>query len=505
MENVVIKMDVGLSQILKDTFLVFANAYHNYADLIVSSMFSNIGAYDIVPQISKLDKFAAFSDQIALLQGSYIWSDVQEVSIMLQHSFLYRVTHEGSRRMSYFNDEVLSKTMKRFKASLINCITEHGIFLANCDIEACSLFMYTNGGQAITKDVFASEFHKARSDLMKIHQDFRGKVPKVFNRILDDLQYIIDVRGNNAENLVLPATLTKWPKFQKFQREEFVRAIKEVPSCSISELHNHLYIIYAHSIPFFTMSMFSWLIIMQGSKASEAPSILETFDEDLLENLLNFKSIMQEDCILYMRRELTTLPFMVNVLNIIDDTNFFQNYSYVLLGESPLCMIKQVHSLYKSNINALVLADILSVGFYDVIDTSKQVPHESVTSMLMKAKKDVDTILECFEHNLYMFNIVKRSIFVIEEAIKKISRYEKWLLYVNDNVDNTLHERVDILFGNVLDEDGYPRICSICLDTSEERNDTWFPLCCNHIFHMECINNLLHSQMTTCPLCRKDM
>jgi hypothetical protein len=508
MEDTLVNMDMGLSQVLKDTFTVFVNAYHNYIDLIVSCMFSNIGAYDIIPQLTRLETFVKYSEQFSVLQNSYIWSNMHELSAMLKNSFLYRVTSDSSHRMSYFNDDVLSVTIIKFKEAIINFINDNGTFLAYCDIESCALFMYTNGNQSITKDVFESQFVKARSDLMNIHKIFKGRLPKVFYGVLDDFQSILDVRAINDEKLVVPTSIANWPNFQKFQKEEFAHAIREIPSCGLKDLYSHLQVVYTNSVPIFTLSMFHWLIIIQGIKTDEMPSIQETFDIEALVQLQNFKERLQGETVPFMKREFSGLPFLLNVLEIIEDNDFFQKHTYLFLGEFALCMIKKINRIYCRNVNTLVLADILNVGFYDVIAKDKQVPLEEVNLLLLKSTTDVEGTLACFQNNMYMYDIVKRSLFVLEEAIKKLKRYQRWLSHINDddvNDDSSLHAKIDILFGNVFDDDGHPKICSICLDSSEERKDTWFPLPCSHMYHIQCVNQMLCRNITSCPLCRKEI
>lgn len=493
----------GVSLILHDCFATFSNGFSDGADILASSFMAKVGVYQVHKELTDDIVADDYLLQIHRIRDSYIWSELHSISSLLRCSVLYKTLHIALHEVYWLNDTSLSKQMINFKNDIAKFIRTHAVFLAYCDMEQSSLFLYTSGFQALGRNTFLTFYDSANNDLYGIAKKYHKVVPKSVMTIIDEIQYLIDVREHHGDDFVI-IPMSNLPKFPKFTDTEFKSIISLFPSSNLTTMKTQLEFLYSQMVPLHVLSAVKWMIKIQGEKTESMLSIKSILNKDRVKYIREFQQETKkmDTC---MKKELIKFPFMYRVFRLLDDEVFLEKYSLSFLGESAECIISNSIRLYLRNIPLLVLADLLFAGFYNVVSYEKQPKHQEVQVLIAKFQKD----LQLFEASLTsrtMKDISVNATRALYIALKKVQRYHRWLCNIDD-VDETpkLSDSIDILFGDVSDSEGNPSTCAICLDNAIERKDMWWKLSCNHMFHCACVTNMINLKHTTCPLCRSDI
>ena len=493
----------GVSLVLHDCFATFSNGFSDGADVLAASFMAKVGVYQVQREVTDDIVTADYLFQIHRIRDAYIWSELHSISSLLRYSVLYKTVHIAFHEVYWMNDTSLSKQMINFKSDIATFIKTHAVFLAYCDMEQSSLFLYTSGFQALSRNTFLTFYDNANNDLYSIAKKYHNVVPKSVMTIINELQNLIDVREHHGDDFVI-IPMSNLPKIPKFSDTEFKSIISLFPRSNLTSMKTQLEFLYSQMVPFHVLSAVKWMIKMQGEKTDTMLSLSSLLNKDRIKYIRQFQqeTTKMDTC---MKRELTKFPFMYRVFRLLDDEVFLEKYSLSFLGESAECIISNSIRLYLRNIPLLVLADMLFAGFYNVLSYKKQPKHLDVQVLITKFQND----LQLFEASLTsktMKDISVPATRALYIALKKIQRFHRWLCSVDD-VDETpnLGTAIDNLFGDVHDSEGNPSTCAICLDNANEKKDMWWKLPCNHMFHCGCITNMIDLKHTTCPLCRKEI
>lgn len=496
------------SEILQDTTVVFVRSYTDCADLIISSLYTKLGLYGVSKV--KLDKEARDVNKRMVYDAldSYIWADLRQLSTLLKTSFLYTTLSYGQRYTSKMNDVCLSKTLRTLKTDLITFIRTHAFFISYCDIEARELFMFTSGHQAICRKVFMDMHECTRKDLDTLYTKYKN-IPKSVKGILDDFAYLLDVRFYKDESLCVNIKSKSFPciaKHTKIERQEIELIKKHVYKGNMQEIFNALTKTYTILMPCYVFMDAKWMISMQGPLYEGQTPLSAFFTDNVWSNITEVSDILTNISGVHILKELVHLNFLHTSLDAVNDTMFFKEHSVNALGDYCVCHIKNMTKFFARNVNAIVLADMLSIGIFDMLGKEWQMDVKDVINIQTQVKNDIIDIYAHFAEYPIMTKLITDTLEPFNIYIKKIDRYLKWLIASKECEDIVTSSKLtDLLFGDVHDTDGTPMICSICLDNACERRDGWFELSCKHMFHMECVDTLLSCNITTCPLCRKSI
>jgi hypothetical protein len=197
------------------------------------------------------------------------------------------------------------------------------------------------------------------------------------------------------------------------------------------------------------------------------------------------------------------------VFQAVNDHKFFAEYSTDLMGNYAHCHLKDMTNLLTRNVDLIVLAELLAIGMYDMLGMEWQMKPSEVQGMIERANRDIASVLENYPEYSTMKTLTVEALHQFRIYLKKVERYQRWLSFQTEQDDSLImhsfnfQQLNDMLFGNVRDKEGNSMTCAICLDTADERKDTWFTLSCGHCYHLECVNKLNSSMITVCPLCRQ--
>jgi hypothetical protein len=496
------------SEILQDTTVVFVRSYTDCADLIVSTLYTKIGLYGVSKMKLNKEEREVNKRMVCEALESYIWADLRQLSTLLKTSFLYTTLSYGQRYTSKMNDACLSRTLKSLKTDLVTFMRTHAFFISYCDIEARELFMFTSGHQAICRKVFMDMHEHTRMDLDTLYTKYKN-VPKSVKGILDDFAYLLDVRFYKDESLHMNIKNKSFPciaKYTKIERSEIDLIKKQIHKGTVQEIFNALTKTYTILMPCYVFMDTKWMISMQGALYEGQTPLSAFFTDNVWSNVTDVSDILNNINAVHILKEVVQLNFLHTSLDAVNDVMFFKEHSVDALGDYCVCHIKNMMKFLKRNVNAIVLADMLSIGIFDMLGEEWQMDVQDVTNILTQVKNDIIDIYAHFAEYPIMIKLITDTLEPFNMYIKKINRYLKWLITSKECEDMvTQCKLTDMLFGDVNDKDGTPMTCSICLDNACERRDGWFELSCNHMFHMECVDQLFASNMTTCPLCRKSI
>lgn len=504
-----ILFNCNVSKIFLDAFNNFSNGYEDAADLIVTTMFAKYGIYDIITKPANDEDVVKYADIRFNLQSSYIWSDLFEVSDMLRCSYLYTNVHKSSSYLHSFNDDILNETTKQFKKDLILYLQQHSKFLSYCDLEQSGLFLYTNPEQALDKDKFIIVYNNALKAINGIYKKYQGRIPKVLLKSIQQIKTLIDVREMYGENLILQSpkhTLLKClPTFDK-KRFEFM--IFYFQNCNLEGLHTYLETFYSNLCLLHVISSVDWTVLMQGEIMCYNcfKPIQDVISVERLEYLKLVENTIASQDTPFMKQELTKLTFLRKSLKLLKNDTLLQNYSLASIGCNNQFIIGNATRLYLNNIKLITYADLLFIGMYDIVDNIYLPSHEQIQEIISSAEKDLKEFQEIMKADFMMFRISIRTTLTFKQSLKKMKRFYRWLKEVqcdNLNEQKEIQEGIDLIFGDVVDNDGQPTICPICLDSSDERKETWWKLQpCGHMIHLDCYNELFETQHSHCPMCR---
>jgi hypothetical protein len=295
-------------------------------------------------------------------------------------------------------------------------------------------------------------------------------------------------------------------KNSKLDQQDLKTIIHSLNKGSINEVQNAIKKAYTIMIPFYVIMDAQWLIIMQGPKKHNNVPLKTYFTDKLFEDVITIRDTMLDYDGMYVLKEMIHLNFLNTVFQVVNDRKFFMEYSADLLGEYTHCHFRNITKLFTRNVDLIVLADLLSVGMYDMLGIEWQMKSSQVQAIIDRANHDITNILEHYQDCSTMKLLTIDSLHQFRICLKKVERYQRWLTsqFDQDDMHNYTYQQLnDMLFGNVRDKDGNSMTCAICLDTADERKDTWFAFSCEHRYHLECINTLTSKNITVCPLCRQ--
>jgi hypothetical protein len=501
----------GMTKLVFDVLVEFSNGFSNTAELLVSTMFSKMGVYHIIGDKSSTHNIVSNMSLIHEVQGCYIWYDLHDVSDMLRSSFLYDTLYDASRYLTWMNDENFNDSMKQFKSDVVQFIHNHAMFLSYCDVERTGLFLYSNGHQALQKGEFIDYYDLAIIDLNNLYNRVSNRLPKIVFSILDRIRKIIDIREILSESLIIDPCVTNIPKFPYYSPETFNLVVTTIERSNLTALHHSLEFLYNQLIPIHIMSCFKWMISIQGEieDSSDKQSIEQFITTERLLLLMELESTLTDPETPCMRKQLAKLPFIFCSFKLLKDENFIKQFTLQNLGYHSEIIIGNAMKLYFKNIKLLVWADILFVGYYDILDKKLLPRHADIGKIVKKAKHDMDTYNEMMVAP-YMDKISQRALRTFATSLKKVERFYKRLTSMQSKEDASngliLSNAMDLLFGEVYDKDNNPVVCPICFDDCEEKKDTWWLLKpCNHLLHLECFNALCNAKHDKCPLCRNEI
>lgn len=507
MDSLYFNFTCNISKIFYDTFYEFSNGYSDAADLIVTTIFAQCGLYDIVKQTATDDVIMKYADIRFNLQSSYIWSDINVVSDMLRCSYLYKTSHNSLSHLRSINDNALNKFTKQFKEELIEYIRKHSMFLAYCDIEKSGLFLYTNPEQALQKERFLDLYRKALHDLNDVYKRYRGKIPKVILVSITPLRDVIDVREIHEERLIIIPNKKMLSKcLPSFDKDIFNEIMFNFEKCNLVQLHEYLENLYSNVSLLHVIASLDYLILMQGStNCRNCYTLLQEFMTiERLEYLKFIENTMHSEDSGVMKQELTKLNFLKKAFRILQNNQLLNNYSLDSLGFNSLFIIGSATRLYNNNIKLITYADLLFVGFYDVLENCYLPSHDNIYSIIVSAEKDLKEFQNNTSTDFMINNIAWGTTRTFCQSLKKVKRFHRWLKQIQcDDLDEQQQQGLDLIFGDVNDNDGQPTICPICLDSSIERKDTWWKIQpCSHTIHLDCYNELCKTEHCVCPMCR---
>lgn len=499
----------NVSKLFYDAFNEFSNGYEDTAELIVSTLFAKYGIYDIKKTIANEEYIMKYADMRFHLQSSYIWSDLHEVSDMLRCSCLYTNIHKSLSYLHFINDEILNETTKQFKKDFTLYIQQYSKFIAYCDLEQCGLFLYTNPEQALQQSKFIIFYNNATKAINGIYNKYKGRIPKVLLSSIQHIKTIIDVRELHGEALIVQPSKHLLQKcLPSFDKTHFVDIIFHFQSCNLENLHMYLDKIYSNFCLIHVISSIDWVVLMQGRTSCHNcdKSIQELISVERLEYLkLVADTIISHDTPL-MKQELVQLGFLKKSLKLLNNNNILQHYSINSIGYHNQFVIGNATRLYLNNIKLITYGDLLFIGFYDIIEQQYLPSHEYILEIISNAEKDLKIFQDIMKEDFIMYSLSIRTTYSFKQSLKKMKRFHKWLKIIQcDDLteQQEIQQGIDLIFGDVFDNDGQPTICPICLDCSQERKDTWWKLQpCMHMIHIDCCNQLYETEHSTCPLCR---
>jgi hypothetical protein len=374
-------------------------------------------------------------------------------------------------------------------------------------MEYCGIFLYTNGIQALCKDEFLYHYRKSSASLDVLEKKYVRQTPRTVMTIFDDIRELINLREMYGESLIVPPDPYYLPRVPYLSLDNFQDVLDTFNSSNLQETADNLEILYKQMIPLDIISRMKLFYDIQGKKQVNQSSLSDYLGSSL-NYVLKFKQYICSDMCSRMKQQTMYMPIVKNVLEVSTNRCFLDQFSNESLGDTIGCLIGNVMKIYLKNVKLIVLADMLHIGYYSVMNDTCFPSIEQITQLLEKAKKDENAVKAIFDkhHNICILNRLLR---VFQIAIKRVSRFHKkiYKLQVLDD-DNGLflsHDIISMIFGDVYDDDGTPTVCCVCLDNSCEKKDTWMQCSNGHKLHYDCYNSTTKSAFKNCPLCRVDL
>jgi hypothetical protein len=381
------------------------------------------------------------------------------------------------------------------------------------------VFLFTNGLQGLQRTVFLEMYEKTRLDLDVLYEKYKKRLCKPVKEILDDFTFLIDIRIQKDERLckvVENKSLYHLTKNSKLDQQDLKNIIHSLNKGTITEVQNAINKAYTIMIPFYVIMNSQWLFIMQGLKKQNNVPLKTYYTDKMFDDVITIRDTIVNFDGMYVLKDMIHLNFLNTVFQAVNDPKFFMEYSADLLGEYAHCHLRNITKVFTRNVDLIVLADLLSVGMYDMLGIEWQMKPSQVQAMIDSANLDITNILDHYQEYSTMERMTIDSMHQFRIYIKKVERYQRWLTSQIDQdkietsqthktiMHNYTYQQLnDMLFGNIRDNEGNSMTCAICLDTADERKDTWFAFSCGHCYHLECINTLTSNNITICPLCRQ--
>lgn len=482
---------MNASKLFLDAHVFYTSSYQEFASFIVSCLFLEIGAYDLLNTTSQSD----YRNVINIIANSYFYNSLHELSIQLKTSFLYTHVSIGASGVHLMNDDGLSMNVIRYKHSVIHLVENYASFLASCDLEHAGLFLYTHSEQALSDDEFNEQYVPFMRDVQCIFKRFHRLIPKVYMSALDNLQLIGNVRYRSGSFLrIVPSeTPCLQSKSKLLTVKDFNSIIKQyVSPCDVVTLHKTLHILYTYMIPLYVIGYMQWMFVVQGP-SNNSPSLYQLLGSERIKNIQKFRHTCQSRSFTLMKFALLETYIMKYACAIADDEHFLKSHSCHMLGHVPQTLLISLTHLYTSNVELLVLSDMLQNGLYDSLTKEHQFNMSMVSHIVDNAEKDIIKFND--QHPM-----LRHHLHHVQLAFKKVQRYARWLRHIEDMPNPLEVQQTDMIFGNLDDT-----TCAVCFETALEKHDTWFQYSCGHIYHLSCVNNMVDNQITTCPQCRNSL
>jgi hypothetical protein len=391
-------------------------------------------------------------------------------------------------------------------------ISNHAFFISYCELEKHELFLFTNGIQGLERNTFLHLYENTRQSFDILYQKYRGRICKSIKGMLDDFTYVIDVRIHMDERMckvVDNKTLSNLTKYSKFDKHDLHKIIISFKKGNINEIANAIKKAYTMMIPLYVIMDAQWLISMQGVRKHNNEPLNKYFTDSLFEDVIAIRDTLLDFDGMHALKEMIQLNFLYTVFQAVNDHKFFAEYSTDLMGNYAHCHLKDMTNLLTRNVDLIILAELLAIGMYDMLGMEWQMKPSEVQGMIERANRDIASVLENYPEYSTMKTLTVEALHQFRIYLKKVERYQRWLSFQTEQDDSLImhsfnfQQLNDMLFGNVRDKEGNSMTCAICLDTADERKDTWFTLSCGHCYHLECVNKLNSSMITVCPLCRQ--
>lgn len=493
------------SPIVQDVLGCFHSAYTNDADFIVSCMFANCGVYNLVYCMSELETYDRNKASFAKIHNSYTWKDLDVVSDVLRCSFLYNTTNDAYSMICIMDDRSLSEQLKSFKVCLVELLRQNATFLSYCDMEGCGLFKFCNAGNAINTEIYIQHSKEVQKAFRTVFKKYSKVIPRCVMDLLDTVICWANVHKHTEGYMLQKCDPYRlFPCCPRYNEDVFHVALADLVYCKIDTLPATVSQLYKHAVPFYVLNELQWLITMHGEKSEEDPSVNVFYNNDAINGLTTLRAFVYDegDNLMPMINDIFMTPFWKQAFFTLEDTNLLELYSPIHMGEVAMDVLKHVQETYLKNHKLMVFADLLGCGIYNALSKAHQVQPTVLDPLITQCKENMDFVKTHFiRHNEFLF-IVDNAMKPLADALKRVERYCRYScrLFDADDAPNYL----DLIFGDVFDKDGTPTTCAICLDTSMEKRDTWFALPCNHVFHIQCLNDMC-AFSDTCPCCRCKM
>lgn len=492
-----------MSLLVNDITSVFESGYKMHANFIVSCMFANLGLYSIAEN-SSLQIDSVYEQSSIDIYTSHVWYNLPVISSALKYSMLHTTVCKATPYTYIMDDKKLSKGLLNFKEDVAALMKKHATFLAYCDAERSELFGLVNGIYAYDKNMFDKCLTQTTKDIKTIYFRYKGKVPKVVMYILDDIQELVDIRSFTHGNLSHPTDFSWFPTLPKFKKERFHESILKFTHGNLHQLMKPLKHIYRHCVPFYVLSHMQELFTIHGEKHKDMDSIADKLNINAIESIRIFKRFMTTHGVAAIRKDIQYMPIFANAFDVIDNDTLFDDFSFEPIGSFVLNTFTYINNFLQQNIQIIVLSDLLHCGLFSAVSKQHQLDVEQISNAITSCEYSFERMYDEVNQYSCLNSVTDTIIHHITCALKRVKRYEQYLRFITDTEE--LPAYIDMIFGNVYDDDGSPTTCAICLDDSTERKDTWFQLPCNHKFHFDCVEHLVCScDVAKCPLCRVDV
>jgi hypothetical protein len=484
---------------------VFERSYVKHADFLVSCMFANLGVYGMVKSMSKDDNVvdSYYEHCFYEINTSYIWDNLFDLSAVLRQSVLYTVTTTATPHIFTIDDRKLSKGLIKFKKDVSAFMGKYATFLANCELEGAEFYTVVN---AAFSPFDASQYEtlnkQASIEIKKIFHTHKNTIPKVVMYVLDDIQHLVDVRHIKGEYVCSPTDFAMFPQFPRFTKQTFHEEILKFTVSNITNIIAPLVTIYRQLIPFHVLSQMQWLLTINGEKDESTSSVADKLNQEAIDGVRVFTRFLGSHALSPLKQELQNIPMLISVSELVENDIFFGHYSFDQIGWLVLHVFKVVHDFHQRHVKLLVLSDILFCGLYDAVSKEYQSDVDFVSKLVISCEQELPILYEELGRYKVMNNIMHTVGDYLHAALKRVKRYERYLRNVSDTEE--LPKYIDMIFGDVCDNDGSPCTCAICLDDAKDKKDTWFELPCKHLFHVDCVSDLVALELQPrCPLCRE--
>lgn len=494
-------MDIS-NALVNEVIGVFENSYANHGDFVVSCMFAHLGVYNIVQNTPRsIQDYAIHEETLHNIFSSYVWHHIHGISHLLKRSALHHVINSATSYIYVMDDSKLSKSLIYFKKDISAFMKRHAQFLAYCDVETTDFYTVVNGLYSLSNEEYDTNNEMACRELKQIFLRYKHNIPKVALLILDDIQEVIDVRKYTHGCLSFPTDFSHFPQLPKYQKQAFQNELLKFTHCDIQHIMKPLTRIYRQFVPFFVLSKMTWIFTNHGEKTTDMASIAEHMNKEAIDGIRVFKSFITSYAVSPMKKELQNMMLLRSVFDIIDDDFLFDNYSFEPIGWYALHTFRAINDFYQNNIKIIIVSDLIHTGFYNAVSGKFQLNADTLEKAIARFEHELVGLSKELNEYKSLQDVRETVLVNLEIVLKRVQRYLKYLRYVSDT--DELPQYIDMIFGNVYDNDGSPYTCAICLDDAVEKHDCWFQLPCCHKFHLECVNTLIHSSVDAkCPLCR---